>query len=79
MSLTGGALTITLRRPGQTVSVSIASPALIAQQKLVAQLRRIGNYNRHHRRKRALKLRVRCTVTEADGHATRVNLKIRVA
>ena len=80
VSFTRGALTITLRRPAaRAVAFSITSPALIAQQTLVARLRRIANYNRHHRRKRGLTLNVDCRVTDARGHTTRVNLKTRVA
>ena len=72
-------LTFSLRSPAQPLSVSVVSPALIAQQQLIAQLRHIREYNRHHLRKRTWTLRIRCAVTDATRHTTPVTLKVKIS
>ena len=72
-------LSFSLRSPAQRLSVSVVSPALIAQQQLVAQMRRIRKYNRHHLRKRTWTQRVRCAVTNATGHTTPLTLTIKIS
>lgn len=75
----GNMLSFSLRSPAQSLSVSVVSPALSAQQQLIAQMRRIREYNRHHLRKRTRTLRVRCAVTGATGHTTPLTLKIKIS
>ena len=72
-------LSFSLRSPAQSLSVSVVSPALSAQQQLIAQMRRIREYNRHHLRKRTRTLRVRGAVTGATGHTTPLTLKIKMS
>ena len=69
-----GALIVTLRQPAESLAITIAGPAIIEQNSLIAQIRRIRRYNRTHRRKRGLTVSTRCLVTDATGHNTPLGL-----
>ena len=73
------ALTVTLRRPAKSMSVTVDPSAIIEQNSLIAQIRGIRRYNRTHRRKRAVTLSTRCLVTDATGHNTPLALTTRIS
>jgi hypothetical protein len=73
------ALTVTLRHPAESVSVTIAPPTLIDRASLMAKARRIRTYNRTHRRKRTLTMSIRVLVTDATGRSTPLTLTLRVS
>ena len=74
-----GALTVTVRRPTQSLAITIAGPAIIEQNSLIAKVRRIRKYNRTHRRKRTVTLRLHCLVTDATRHSTLLALTTRIS
>ena len=67
-------LTATLRRPTQNVAITIADPAISELKPLTAEIRRTRRYNRTHRRKHTLPIRIRCLVTDATGYHTNLTL-----
>jgi hypothetical protein len=77
--LSPGSITVVLTHPGETVSVTIAHPAIVERQSLVTQLRRAREYNRTHRRKRALTVNIRGVVTDTTNHSTRITLKTKLS
>jgi hypothetical protein len=74
-----GTLTLTLRLPAQSLAITIGGPAISEQKNLIASIRRVRKYNRAHRRKRVLPLKLRCAVTDATGRTTSLTLKIRIS
>ena len=79
VKLSPGALTATLRRPSQSVAITIARPAISELKPLTAEIRRIHRYNRTHRRKHTLTIRIRCAVTDATGQHTNLTLNTKIA
>jgi hypothetical protein len=74
--LSHGALTVTLARPAESLSVAIAPAALIEQASLISEARRIQIYNRTHQRKRVLTVNIRAVLTDASSHTSRLTLKV---
>ncbi len=72
-------LTVTLRRPAQSLAIKLIRPAFNEQNSLTAKMRRIRTYNRTHRRKHALTVSMHCAVIDATNHATPLTLKIRIS
>ena len=79
VKLRPGTLTATLRRPSQSVEITIAGPAINERKPLAAEIRRIRRYNRTHRRKHTLTIRIRCVVTDATGQHTNLTLNTKIS
>ena len=79
VKLSPGTLTATLRPPSQTVAITIAGPAINERTPLAAEIRRIRRYNRTHRRKHTLAIRIRCAVTDATGQHTNLTLDTKIS
>jgi hypothetical protein len=77
--LSPGSITVVLAHPREALSVTIARPAIIEQPRLVTQIRRTREYNRTHRRKRALTVSIRSVVTDTTNHSTRIILKTKLS
>jgi hypothetical protein len=74
-----GALDITLRRPAQSLAISITRPALRELGTLSTNIRRIRRYNRTHKRKHILRVRLHCIVTDATRHHTNLALNTSIS
>ena len=79
VKLRAGTLTATLRRPSRSVAITIAGPAINERKSLAAAIRRIRSYNRTHRRKHTLAIRIRCKVTDATGQPTNLTLNTKIS
>jgi hypothetical protein len=79
VKLSPGTLTATLRRPAESLDITIARPAVTELKPLAAEIRRIRRYNRTHRRKHSLAIRIRCLVTDATGQDTGLTLNTKIS
>ena len=79
VKLTPGTLTATLRPWSESVAITIAGPAINERTPLAAEIRRIRRYNRTHRRKHTLAIRIRCAVTDATGQHTHLTLNTKIS
>jgi FG-GAP repeat len=74
-----GTLVVTLRRPAQSLAISITRPALSELGTLTGNIRGIRRYNRTHKRKHTLEIRLHCIVTDATGHHTNLTFNTRIS
>ena len=79
VTLRHGTLTATLRQPSQSVAITIGRTAISELKPLAAEIRRIRRYNRTHRRKHTLAIRMRCAVTDATGRSTNLTLTTKIS
>ena len=79
VKLRPGMLTATLRRPAESLEITIARPAISELKPLAAEIRRIRRYNRTHRRKHTLTISIRCVVTDATGQYTNLTLNAKIS
>ena len=79
VELSPGTLTATLRRPAESLEITIARPAISELKPLAAAIRRVRRYNRTHRRKHRLAIRIRCAVTDATGQRTNLTLHTKIS
>ena len=66
-------------RRAESVAITIAGPAINERKPLAAEIRRIRRYNRTHRRKHTLAIRIRCAVTDATGQHTNLTLNTKIS
>lgn len=79
VKLRPGTLTATLRRPAESLTITLARPAINQLKPLAGEVRRISRYNRTHRRKHTLTIRMGCAVTDATGHRTNLTLTAKIS